>query len=325
MQMKYDVIIPVAGKDIKFVPRVIKYIRKCFDDANTVYIITNIRYIKKVIKSLRQYENCIVLDENILIPGLTFDRITKLLRLHKEGLSTGWFFQQFLKLGFAETKYASEYYLTWDADTLPLSHINFFDGTHPYFTQKYEYNENYFATMEKILGIQKKNNFSFIAEHMVFNSRIVKQMLREIEKSWVNGNHWYEKVINAGNYESVLPTFSEFETYGTYVMYNYPDFYKIRHLNTFRCGGYIHGYNITDAKLQEISFDTDIISFEVHHEPLFPYNIPNKILLFQQKWIRARNRSLMGNLKKIREKIYNRMLGDKKRGEYLNKMTRIKK
>lgn len=323
--MKYDVIIPVAGKDVKFVSRVVKYIRQCFDDADNVYIITNVRYINKIINLLRQYEKCIVLDENVLIPGLTFDRLTKLLRSHKEGLSTGWFFQQFLKLGFAETKYAGEYYLTWDADTLPLSHIKFFDEGHPYFTRKYEYNENYFTTIERILGMRKKNDFSFIAEHMMFNSRIVKQMLCEIERSFIDGNNWYEKVINAGNYESVLPTFSEFETYGTYVMYNYPNLYYTRQLNTFRCGGYIQGYNITDAKLQEISFDTDTISFEIRHEPLFPYNLFNRILLLKMKIAKAKNRSLIGNLRKIVQQVRHKLLGNKHQEEYRRKMSRVKK
>ena len=127
------------------------------DTIDTTTLLFNKKTINELI--LNYMEGDIVLDENTLIPGLTFDKLTKLLRLHKEGLSTGWFFQQFLKLGFAKTKYAGEYYLTWDADTLPLSHIEFFDGNHPYFTRKYEYNENYFFTIERILGMQKKQTF----------------------------------------------------------------------------------------------------------------------------------------------------------------------
>ena len=88
--MKYDVVIPVAGKDIGFISKVVKYIRQCFNDADVVYIITSVRYIDKLVNLLKRYERCIVLDENTLIPGLTFDKLTKLLRLHKEGLSTGW-------------------------------------------------------------------------------------------------------------------------------------------------------------------------------------------------------------------------------------------
>ena len=93
-------------------------------------------------------------------------------------------------------------------------------------------------------------------------------------------------------------------------------------MNTFRCGGYIQGYNITDAKLQEISFDTDTISFEIRHEPLFPYNLFNKIVLLKMKIAKAKNRSLMGNLVKL---IKNKCWGNKSQEEYLEKITRIKK
>ena len=34
--MKYDVVIPVAGKDIGFISKVVKYIRQCFNDADAV-------------------------------------------------------------------------------------------------------------------------------------------------------------------------------------------------------------------------------------------------------------------------------------------------
>ena len=41
MITKYDIIIPVAKKDIGFVHRVLQYIRKNLIDAETVYLITN--------------------------------------------------------------------------------------------------------------------------------------------------------------------------------------------------------------------------------------------------------------------------------------------
>lgn len=36
-------------------------------------------------------------------------------------------FSAILKDGVCQTEYAKEYYLSWDADTLPLSHIQYFD------------------------------------------------------------------------------------------------------------------------------------------------------------------------------------------------------
>lgn len=298
--MKFDVIIPCAGKDISFVPRVVTYVRKCFDDADQIYIITNAKFIGKLQKFLGNLVNeCVILDENALLPGLTFGNVGKMLKEKKEGLSTGWFFQQFLKYAFALTQYADKYYLTWDADTLPLNKIKFFEDEHPYFTRKIEYNENYFKTIEKLLGIRKQNDFSFIAEHMMFDPVLVKELLSEIEKSSVVGDNWIEKIINAGDYDNPKPSFSEFETYGTYVSQKYPELYLTRQLNTFRCGGFIQGRNITDAKLKTISFDCDTISFEYGHDPVFPYNIYCKFQFYWLIFVTLRKYSLAEIIKRI--------------------------
>ncbi len=273
MESKFDVIIPVAAKDVSFLPKVLLYVRKYFKDADVIYVITdrkNFKYLKRHIESI---EKCELVDENNLLPGLTFGKVSSLLSSIDSTLSVGWFFQQFLKYGFALTDYAGKYYLSWDADTLPLREISFFEDKHPLFAFKDEYNPNYFKTIEKLLGLKKNVRKSFIAEHMLFDKDIVRELINKIEKSAVQGQNWIEKIINAGDYLAEGPTFSEFESYGTYVSWNYPDYYRTRRLNTFRCGGYIQGRNISDEKLSEIAFDTDTISFELRHAPLFPYNI----------------------------------------------------
>lgn len=109
----------------------------------------------------------------------------------------------------------------------------------------------------------------------MFSKKIVVQMLQDIEKSDTQGSSWFEKIISSCDLNSSLPSFSEFETYGTYCYVNYPQLYKPRHLNTFREAGYICGRNISDKKLRIMSFDLDTASFEMQHEPMFPYNLPN--------------------------------------------------
>lgn len=268
----YDIIIPVASKDISFLPRVVHYIRLNLHEADKIYIITSGKNIRNA-KVLKTLKSCVILDEDELVEGLSFAVVRDLLLKLAPNVSVGWFFQQFLKIAFGTTPYATKYYLSWDADTLPLKHIPFFEGEHPLFSRKYEYNQNYFTTINKLLGLNKLADFSFIAEHMLFNPDIIKNLIIEIEKSDIQGVRWYEKIINAGDYSINLQTFSEFETYGTFVLQNYPDLYKTRQLNTFRCGGFIQGRNITDGKLKTISFDCDTISFEYGHDPLFPYNL----------------------------------------------------
>ena len=316
--IKYDVVIPVGMKDLSFVQRVVVYIRKFFNDAGYVYLISN----KKNIRRLKKIssENVFVIDEDSLYSGLTFNNIRDLLVPRKEDASVGWYFQQFLKIAFGLSNYAKDYYLTWDADTIPLTSIPFFEDNHPLFTAKTEYNPNYFRTIEKLFGINKNVNYSFVAEHMIFSSKIVKEMVCDINKSKSEGNNWYEKIINSGDFSSALPIFSEFETYGTYVINKYPELYKTRYLNTFRRGGLIRGRLISDKLLGKISFDVDTISFEITDMPVFPYNLYN---YYQMLMIIIRNVKQY-SIKLIIEKTILRLKGEKSNSEIIKVMNRNK-
>lgn len=301
---KIDIVIPVGANDVNFVPRVIKYVSLCVNDIEYIYIITSAKYvhkIKSIIPSL--YSNCIIIDENNLIPNLSFRAIDNLLKKYSPNKKqrTGWYFQQFIKLAFAQSEYSHSYYLTWDADTLPLAPITFFERNHILYAPKKEYNPNYFTTIEKLFGYGKQNEFSYIAEHMLFSTNIVCQMLRDIEKSGTNGKSWFEKILSACNFESSLPCFSEFETYGTYCCINYPNLYKARHLNTFREAGFICGRNISDKKLRKMSFDLDTASFELQHNPMFPYNLPNLWVKNKKRLKKLIGMSLRDILYRIKE------------------------
>lgn len=270
----YDIVIPVGSKDVNFVQRVVDCISRCLSGYNSIYILTAERNIPKLRTLLKDYDECIIIDEDKLINGLTFESIRNLLhRYSPQNINlTGWYFQQFLKYGFALSDYCSDYYLTWDADTLPLAPIVFFEKDHILFNPKHEYNPNYFKTIEKILGIGKVADYSFISENMMFVKDIVRRMLKEVEAKDKNNLGWIEKIISACDFSDNYPAFSEFETYGSYCYLNYPGLYEKRHLNTFREAGMISGRFISEKRLRILSFDIDTASFELRHEPLFPYN-----------------------------------------------------
>ena len=63
-----------------------------------------------------------------------------------------------------------DYYLSWDADTIPLRRLSFFRDEHPLFSQKQERHIPYFETLFNLLHLKPFNDFSFITEHMVFKS-----------------------------------------------------------------------------------------------------------------------------------------------------------
>ena len=213
---------------------------------------------------------CEFLDENKILEGLNFDSVKN--EIAKNGADTknaGWYLQQFLKLGIAKIC-SDEYYLVWDADTIPLNKIDFFDKSgKPFFNLKREYFEAYFRTIKNIFGLKKQKNESFISEHMLFKTSVVLEMLEKIESNKkLYGNSFWQKILTASNllHKDFIKTdqrfFSEFETYGTYCTAFYPDLYSYRKLRTLRPGTDFLGKNPDDEILDWASKDFDTISFE---------------------------------------------------------------
>lgn len=303
--MKYDIIIPVAKKEVGFIPKVLVYIRKNLPEVDTIFLITNkdcFYYLER--KKIGEYGASLI-DENNMLPNLSFKRVYQNLLSRDVHIRAGWYFQQFLKLGFAQTKYAKKYYMSWDADTLPLNHIDFFKGEQPLFAKKNEYNEPYFVTLHKILGLNKVADFSFIAEHMMFNKDIVNEMLNKISECTVEGNDWVDKILNACD-NLMYPCFSEFETYGTYVLTNYPNMYGYHKLNTFRSAGIIKGRHIDDYRLNKMALDIDIASFELFDKPIFPYSYSYYIHIWHRRWNQMKNRSFKRLLSFVIGKLMNK-------------------
>lgn len=284
MKKSFDVIIPVGANDVSFVSKVVSYIMQNIKGVNSIYIITSLCYVSKLRQNLKVYSNCIVLNEDTLVSSLSLKRIQSII-VERGGykLRSGWYFQQFLKLAFAYSKYCGDYYLSWDADTLPLSDIVFFEGDNILFNPKKEYHAPYFVALERLLGFGKVYEHSFIAEHMMFSRKIVCEMLDAIEKSKIEGTDWIDRILNACDFKKHTGDFSEFETYGSYCYVKYPELYKPRHLNTFREAGYISGRFIDSNRLANMSFDLDTASFEMQHFPRFPYSFPNIIWKIKNK------------------------------------------
>lgn len=296
MKAKFNLIIPAAYKDFQFLQKTIRYVAENINPQK-IFVVLDMRLSRYVPKVIRDDAMVTLLDENQVVEGVSFASVRELLHQHGLPVSrTGWFLQQFLKLGFCKSEYCdTEYFLTWDADTLPLRKLNFFseDGA-PIFTKKKEHNQAYFDTLAKLLTLPKLSDFSYIAEHMMFEKNILCEMLSEIEKSDVEGDAWYEKIVNATNPTDVN-SFSEFETYGNYCLNHHPARYKTQTLNTFRKAGYIAGRFISDRKLHYMSFDLDIASFELGDYPCgiekFICYGYHRYLKFKEKIIKRRIRN----------------------------------
>ena len=99
---------------------------------------------------------------------------------------------------------------------------------------------------------------------MIFKTNIVKEIISKIESnSKLKGNTFYEKILYAIQFsQNPCKGYSEFETYGTYVITNYPDLYTFRQSKGFRNGAKYYGLRPSKKDLSRASLKYDIISFE---------------------------------------------------------------
>lgn len=257
----YDVVMVIKATDWLTAKVNLKYIRENLKPKRIVVISSS-----KIREYLTKEDNVVYINEDRLYPGLSFSNVRQIfLNMGMEKAPTGWFLQQFLKYAYSYVC-EDDYYLTWDADTIPLRKINMFDDESgkPCFDMKPEYIEPYFNTIKTLFGMQKVVEESFIAEHMLFDVKIVKELIANIETNIkLQGNSFFEKIICATDFSKQYTSFSEFETYGTYCEYYYPDKYAKRHIRTFRAGKMFLGETPSESVLQWAAKEMDTISFEV--------------------------------------------------------------
>lgn len=268
MKKSYDVVIPVGRKDCLLVKHTITQLRRHLIDMDTIYVITRAEHAAFFSDSFRCKQGIVLIDEDAVMPGLTFNVVRKICQAHFDPsiLNYGWYFQQFLKMAFACNPLCGERYLIWDADTLPLRSLSFIEEGQMLLTPKTEYHLPYFRTLQKLLGIEKVVPYSFIAEHLLVKSSVMQELIQLIGQSPVQGDRWFEKIVYAT--EPTEPNaFSEFETYGTYCWINYPGLYKTRELATYRLAGERFGKRITSRVLRVLSRDYDTASFEYFSVP----------------------------------------------------------
>lgn len=282
MVMNYDVVICVGWNDLTIVKKTVKYVRKNLD-AKNIFFIVNSFYFSCFSSSFIEKYKITLIDEDLLIPEVSYKQNREFVEKNRPGFSSGWYFQQFLKMAFSQSEYASDYYLIWDADTLPLSKIKFEENGKLLFTAKKEYHEEYFITMNKLLGLKKIKSYSFIAEHMLIKTDIMKEIISKISGGLTEP--WPFTVLKTVRPEA-KGGFSEFETYGTYVSHYYPELYSSRILNTWRKAGYVFGRNISDKDIEALSVDLDIISLECWNGRLFPQNISSRFSELYMKFLR---------------------------------------
>ncbi len=179
----------------------------------------------------------------------------------------GWYYQQFLKMAFSKNA-GGEYYMSWGADTVPLRRIEMFNKEgKPFFDVKPEYMPGYFITIKKLFGIDKQIKKSFVSEHMLFNSGYMKELISEIEGLDLRGERFYEKIFYGMGIDNMKRGFSEFEAYGSWMLFRHPGEYALRDWSSLRLGGhFLESSKLSPQDIEWLSKDFDAITFEGYTE-----------------------------------------------------------
>jgi len=205
-----------------------------------------------------------VIAEDDFIPSMTMAGLRRLNVPNFPGIgAAGWYFQQFLKLQFAFVEPADDFYLMWDADTVPLRPLRFFDDEgRMLLTKAAEHHAPYFETYRNVLGTEANSEFSLITQHMVVQKSVAREMLARIEQHVPGADTWPWKIMRS------LPAtgdnlFSEFETYGHYIKNFYPDRIRFISRNWRRDPRQNEGCALpTPADLAALARDYDYAAFE---------------------------------------------------------------
>ena len=177
----------------------------------------------------------------------------------------GWYEQQFLKMAYSRIC-KKKYYLIYDTDTIPIKTINLFENNQPYFDMKTEHHLPYFNTLNRLIPGLKFSKRSYISEHMMIKTTLMKNLLETIEmNNRIPGKLFWEKILMAIDAKDMNHSgFSEYETYGSYVDTRYPNIYKHRVWHSKRDANIFLGSseNLNEGDIKWFSQYYNALSFE---------------------------------------------------------------
>ena len=242
MLFKFDIVTCVSDSHLEIAIKSIRSLIK-FSGAERYFIIASRENNNFIKKNFSNKNNLIYLEENEIFKNFRKVDIAKIIK-SKGGDPTraGWYFQQFLKMEVAMKDYISDHYLIWDCDTIMLKKINFFNKKgQTIINTSNQYHKPYFEFINR-LGLKSRKQYSFICEHMMINSKIMRELIKFIGKIETTDILWVKKVLNNVNKIYLSKSgFSEFETYGIFLSEFYQHTFSVRNLKSTRKGYTLFG------------------------------------------------------------------------------------
>lgn len=202
-----------------------------------------------------------VVPEDAYLEGHTLESIRNSLPDAARGRA-GWYLQQFVKIGACSLGQDDSVNLIWDGDTVPLRRLRFIDDDRrlSFYTSS-EHHAPYFSTLERLLGLTRAVDVSFIAQCMPVRARWVRELTAEIEAR--SSRQWIDAILACICGESPSE-FSEYETLGQFVFQKYSGAQKLSDRPWHRFGNSLLGGidQLTSERISLLAAEYDFVSFE---------------------------------------------------------------
>lgn len=163
-----------------------------------------------------------------------------------------WIFQQLIKLyqNFTE----NDIYMCIDSDVI-FNRPMHFTGKTFFISDREQHHNPYFNFMSAYFALTEWANYTFINDFMIFDKSICKIMMPSINRFIRDMNQY----LKSDNF-----LFSEFETYGNFVMNHFRSSYTIKQTKTKMFGKYDTWNNDELNILVDLCKDIPIDLFTVH-------------------------------------------------------------
>jgi len=242
-----DVVVVMASP-VCVTQQTIKLLRFNFNFRNIYYVVKHVEFCP-YLESIDPAVICV--DENKVIPGVSYDALRapgvsdNIIKNQGINNRVGWYFQQYLKLGVAlHLEGLSDHYLVWDADNIPISPFQMFneDGkvnfcANPSSPKAQGYGKFYKAILGEELQHPSKGGkiFNFVCGYMMFYKPFVREMLDDVQRHLTarkfkvpgfKGFPWNLHAVAESLIESNV-LFSEFDSYGGWVMEHHPEAFNM--------------------------------------------------------------------------------------------------
>ena len=246
----YDIVIVSHEKDFNNIKFIVEYAHK------------NLRFDSiHLILSEREVYNDIDLLKTLTDKPIFKHNENDILKIDKSRIKNSrpnWIYQMLLKMFQNVTN--NDNFLIIESDCIILKDINFFEDEKTIFYLTRDQNHTpYFNFSNKILGLGREYNHSFISEFMMYDKKIVNDLL---DKCGCKTVYDFLELIYNNVDSECYP--ADYELYGNFCYKYYKDNFIIKNLsyNFFGRDNIPHGYQDQEIiNIIEQSSDKDAVSF----------------------------------------------------------------